>query len=58
MSEFLQMGGYAHFVWPAYIVSALVIGGLSLAIWRRGRALQRQLSRFDDGGEGAARPPN
>ncbi|NOX83642.1 MAG: heme exporter protein CcmD [Alphaproteobacteria bacterium] len=54
MSEFLQMGGYARFVWPAYIVSALVIGGLSLAIWRRGRALQRQLSRFD--AEGAARP--
>ncbi|VAW04848.1 hypothetical protein MNBD_ALPHA05-383 [hydrothermal vent metagenome] len=55
MSEFLQMGGYAHFVWPAYIVSVLVIGGLSLAIWRRGRALQRQLSRFE--GDGAAWPP-
>lgn len=56
MSEFLQMGGYANFVWPAYIVSALVIGGLSLAIWCRGRALQRQLSRFDADADGAARP--
>ncbi len=58
MSEFLQMGGYAHFVWPAYIVSGLVIGGLSLAIWRRGRILQRRLSRFEGDGEGAGQPPS
>ncbi len=56
MNEFLQMGGYGHFVWPAYSVSAIVLGGLSLAIWRRGRALQQQLSRFD--GEDGVRPPS
>ena len=30
MSEFLAMGGYAVFVWPAYVVS---LGGLALMAW-------------------------
>lgn len=28
MSNFLAMGGYAAFVWPAYAVSAAGLGGL------------------------------
>jgi len=28
MEELLHMGGYAAFVWPAYGLTALVIGGL------------------------------
>ena len=28
MSEFFQMGGYGGFVWPAYGVSAVILGGL------------------------------
>jgi heme exporter protein D len=27
LSEFLAMGGYAVFVWPAYIISAIVLAG-------------------------------
>lgn len=44
MSDFLNMGGYAAYVWPAYGVSALAIGGLVFAIWRRGRDLRRRLT--------------
>ncbi len=29
------MGGYAGFVWPAYGVTAIVLGGLALYSWRR-----------------------
>lgn len=39
------MSGYAIFVWPAYIVSALVLTGLAFSIWRRGRSLGKRLDR-------------
>ncbi|GAB4517554.1 MAG: hypothetical protein Tsb0010_01710 [Parvularculaceae bacterium] len=37
------MGGYAAFVWPAYLISAAVIGGLAASIWLRARRLRRAL---------------
>lgn len=47
MSEFFDMGGYAGYVWPAYIASALAIGGLIAAIWLRGRALKKRLTETE-----------
>ncbi len=47
MSDFFAMGGYAAYVWPAYGVSAIVIAGLAFAIWRRGRALKKQLTAYE-----------
>jgi heme exporter protein CcmD len=38
VSEFLDMGGYARYVWPSY---ALVIGAIVLNIWWARRALKR-----------------
>ena len=38
MSEFLDMSGYAAYVWSAY---AIAIGGLVLNIWLARRQLQR-----------------
>jgi heme exporter protein D len=46
MNEFLSMGGYAGYVWPAYALSFLGVGGLAFAIWRRGRALRSRLERL------------
>ncbi len=46
MSHFLDMGGYAAFVWPAYGLSALGVGGLiwlSLRARTRTRALLARL---------------
>jgi heme exporter protein D len=37
IANWLWMGGYAGFVWPAYGVTATVLGGLALASWRRHR---------------------
>lgn len=34
MSDFLSMGGYAAFVWPAYAIAALVLLGLLAATWK------------------------
>jgi heme exporter protein D len=47
--NFLAMGGYAAFVWPAYVLAAVILGGL---LWqsRRGyRRRQRELERLQQG---------
>jgi heme exporter protein D len=45
---FLDMGGYAAFVWPAYAVAALVLVGFALVSWRRLRAAERALERVTE----------
>jgi len=47
MSDFFAMGGYAGYVWPAYVISFVVVSGLTYAIYARGRALKKRLSEFD-----------
>ncbi|MGH7031360.1 MAG: heme exporter protein CcmD [Stellaceae bacterium] len=51
LSNYLAMGGYALYVWPAYGVACAVLGGLALYCHRRYRRsvllleeLQRQLA--------------
>jgi heme exporter protein D len=49
MSDFqrwAQMGGYAAFVWPAYAVALVVLGGIAAQSWRRYRASLRELDRL------------
>jgi heme exporter protein D len=41
-----QMGGYAAFVWPAYAVALVVLGGMAAQSWRRYRASIRDLDRL------------
>lgn len=44
MSQFLDMGGYAVFVWPAYAVTLAVV--LLNVVWaRRSLARARELAR-------------
>ena len=38
MESFLSMGGYGAFVWPAYVLSALVMAGF---LWQSLRELRR-----------------
>ena len=28
MNDFLDMGGYAAFIWPAYLTAAVILGGI------------------------------
>lgn len=46
MSQFLAMGGYAAFVWPAYGVALLALGGLLVQSLRQYRARQSELERL------------
>jgi heme exporter protein CcmD len=54
MNTFLDMGGYAAFVWPAYVVTVAVL--VLNVIWARGslnRALQAARRRMASSGEDA-----
>jgi heme exporter protein D len=50
MAHWLAMGGYAAFVWPAYGVAAVVLGGLALYCWARHRRSGRELDRLQPPG--------
>ncbi len=44
LRDFIAMGGYGAFVWPAYGASALVLGWLWVSSLRRLRGLERALA--------------
>lgn len=46
-SEFLSMGGYASFVWPAYAIVALVMVALAIWIIAAFRKSERALTRLE-----------
>jgi heme exporter protein CcmD len=54
MNEFLNMGGYAGYVWPAYGLSLVGLLGLAFAIWRRGRTLRNRLRKLERARESGA----
>jgi len=43
MSEFLDMGGYAAFVWPSYAVTALVLIAVFVSSHRFLKSTEREL---------------
>ena len=50
MAQWLAMGGYAGFVWPAYGIAAAVLGGLALYCWARHRRSGNELDRLQPPG--------
>jgi heme exporter protein D len=46
LATYFAMGGYAVFVWPAYAITAVVLGGLSIYSARRYRASRDALLRL------------
>jgi heme exporter protein D len=46
LSHWLAMGGYEAYVWPAYAVAVVVIGGLALVSILSARAARRELLRL------------
>jgi len=44
--DWLAMGGYAGFVWPAYGLAAIVLSGLSLYYWRQHRRSAADLDQL------------
>jgi heme exporter protein D len=46
LRNWAEMGSYAAFVWPAYGVALVVLGGIAAQSWRRYRASLRELDRL------------
>ena len=46
LADYLMMGGYAAFVWPAYAIALAVLGGLAIHSWQRYRASCDALDRL------------
>jgi heme exporter protein D len=46
VARYLAMGGYAGFVWSAYGVALVVLGGLAWQSWRRYRASNSMLEQL------------
>ena len=55
MSEFLTMGGYAAFVWPSYLITAIVMLGLLVVSIRTWRDSKSTLEKLQDGRRGRRR---
>jgi len=49
LDQFLAMGGYARFVWPAYTIAVLVLGGMAAQSYRAWRRQHRQWSTLEAG---------
>jgi|ABEF01.1.fsa_nt_gi heme exporter protein D len=47
VAEFLAMGGYAKFVWPAYGLTAMVMGWLVFVSRRRLHAAQAEVEALE-----------
>jgi len=47
LQDYLAMGGYAPYVWPAYGLTALVMGGLAVQAVRRLRTHQRAVAALE-----------
>jgi heme exporter protein D len=55
VQEFLAMGGYAAYVWPAWGLTVLVLGGLLATSWRSLRARERELAALESERKGKRR---
>ena len=44
MVEFLNMGGYASFVWPSWLIGVAVIAGISLQSIIKSRKVKKALA--------------
>ncbi|MBT3765081.1 MAG: heme exporter protein CcmD [Rhodospirillaceae bacterium] len=47
MQEFLDMGGYAAFIWPCFIVSAVLLVGLLVVSRRQLNTTQATLTALE-----------
>ena len=50
LHEFLTMGGYAAYVWPAYAVAAVVMIANAVAPGRRLKRIKAEIRRRKQGG--------
>lgn len=55
LTAYFDMDGYAAFVWPSYVIAAIVMVGLFVSVLARARANDRALARLEAAGAGRRR---
>ena len=48
MANFFAMGGYAVFVWPAYVISVLVLGVAIVVSWQAHARARRSVHQLEE----------
>ena len=48
MANFFAMGGYAVFVWPAYVISVLVLGVAIVVSWQAHARARRSVRQLEE----------
>lgn len=48
MQEFFNMGGYAVFVWPSYLATAVVMVGLLIVSIRKRKSVEAALAELQE----------
>jgi heme exporter protein D len=56
MSGYFAMGGYAGYIWPAYIIVAVVLGTLWVSSLRALKARESELERAEAANPRRSRP--
>ena len=51
VADWLAMGGYAAFVWPCYVLAAILLVGMAAQAYARLAAAERALGRQGTRGE-------
>jgi len=46
ITDFLQMGGYAYYVWPAYGITLFILGAIIRNAINGQRAIKQKLKRL------------
>ena len=47
MKDLLNMGGYGAYIWPAYAITAVTLGGAVLWCWQAWRAAKAKLAALE-----------
>ena len=57
LTSFLEMGGYARFVWPAFAVTLFVLGGLLIESMRSLKVKQQRLAALQTASQQRRKEP-
>lgn len=47
MHDFLSMGGYAAYIWPAWLIGVFILGGITFASIQRYQKYSAKLSELN-----------
>lgn len=50
LTEVLAMGGYGAYIWPSFVITALIMASLAVSSLNQFRRVSRNLAQLQDSG--------